>query len=82
MSITPTERDENLVFEVTIYRDGEVAESAAFETLQEAELFAEEWTERAPGVTYEIEDRSHDHTAWEAVAADTALDADYPPQEQ
>lgn len=79
MSLIPQERDENLIFEVTIHNGGQVAETASFETLQEAEMFAENWGEQVPGARYEIEDRSHDHTAWEAVATDTALDSDFPP---
>jgi len=78
MSLSPTEFDQPPSIEVTVFEDGDVAQTALFETLAEAEVFAERWSERGPGVYCEIEDRSHDHTAWQAVGADTALDEDYP----
>ncbi len=70
--------DPNPVFEVTVHEDGSIVSTASFETLEEAEMFAEEWTERVPGATFQIEDRSHDHSAWEAVAADVPLEYDAP----
>jgi len=79
MSVFSGKPDPKPVFEVTIHEDGAATESASFETLQEAEMFAEEWTEQVPDATFEIEDRSHDHTAWEAMATDTALEYDVPP---
>ena len=78
MSLTPPERDETLAFEVTVQENGEIVQTAAFDTLEEAERFAENWTERVPEARYEIEDRSRDHSAWEAVEADTAPDQEYP----
>ena len=78
MSLTPPDRDEALAFEVAVQENGEVVQTAVFASLEEAEMFAENWTERVPGAHCEIEDRSHDHTAWEAVEADTAPDQEYP----
>lgn len=78
MSLSPTDRDETLAFEVTVRENGEIVQTAVFDTLEEAEMFAERWTERVPEAHCQIEDRSHDHTAWEAVEAETALDREYP----
>jgi hypothetical protein len=78
MSLTPPERDETLAFEVTIQEDGETVHTAEFDTLEEAEMFVENWTDRVPHAVGQIEHRSHDHTAWEIVEADTALEQDYP----
>ena len=78
MSLTPPERDETFGFEVLVSEDGDVVHTAIFDTLEEAEQFSENWTERVPAAHVEIEDRSKDHTAWEVVEIDTALDEDYP----
>ena len=77
MSTTPAEADEGRPFEVTIYRDGSIAEKASFATLDEGVAFAEQWTEQVPGATFEIEDRTHDHTTWESVETETSLDDEY-----
>ena len=78
MTLTPPERDETVGIEVKVYENGEVVHKALFDTVEEASMFAESWTERVPGARCEIEDLSHDHTAWEAVESDTALDDLYP----
>ena len=78
MSLTPSEREETLRFEVSVYEYDELVQTSLFETLGEAEMFAEDWTDRVPGARCDIEDLSHDHTAWEEVERDTALDEDYP----
>lgn len=78
MSLTPPERDETLAFEVTVQEDGKTVQTQEFDTLEEAERFIENWTEQVPNATCQIEHRSHDHTAWEVVEADTALDQEYP----
>lgn len=78
MSLTPADRDETLAFEVTVQENGETVQTAVFDSLEEAEMFVESWTERVPEAHCQIEDRSQDHTAWEAVEADTALDLEYP----
>ena len=78
MSVFSGTPDPKPVFEVTIYEEGAAIARASFDTLGEAETFAETWTEQVPAATFEIDDRSQDHTAWEAVAADTALDSDAP----
>ncbi len=78
MALTPPERDETLAFEVIVSEDGAVVHTARFDTLEDAEEFAENWTERVPGAVCEIESRSRDHTAWEVVELDTATDEDYP----
>ena len=79
MSLTPQDREELLGFEVSAYEGGALVQSQVFDTLQEAEQFAETWTEQMPSARIEIEDRTRDHTAWEAVEADTALEDEYPP---
>ncbi len=78
MSVFSGNPDPDPVYEVTVYEDGSVVSCTSFETLQEAEVFAEGWTERVPGATFEIEDPSHDHSAWEAVAADVPLEFEAP----
>lgn len=81
MSVFSGRPDPDFVYEVTIYEDGSVVTCTSFETLQEAEVFAEAWTDRVPGATFEVEDRSHDHSAWEAVATDAPLEFEAPTQE-
>jgi hypothetical protein len=78
MALSPPERDETLAFEVTVEENGKTVQTAVFDSLDEAEMFAENWTERVPGAHCVIEDRSHDHSTWETVQADTALDQAYP----
>lgn len=78
MSLTPADRDENLGFEVQVYEEGRLVQRSAFATLDEAEVFAEEWSDRVPGARVEIETSSHDHDTWELVEDDTAVAEDYP----
>lgn len=78
MSLTPPDRDETLSFGVTVREDGAVVNRSRFETLEEAERFAEEWTEALVGAECEIEDLSPDHTGWQAVETDTAMGEEYP----
>lgn len=65
-------------FEVTVYEDGTAVETVEFATLEEAERFSEERSERLPAANCVIEDRTRDHTAWQAVEDDTAVAEDYP----
>ena len=46
MSLTPSEREETLGFEVSVYENDELVQTTLFETLGEAEMFAENWTDR------------------------------------
>ena len=78
MALTPPDRDETLGFEVLVSENGDIVHTALFDTIEEAEEFAESWSERVPGAHCEIEDRSKDHTAFEVVETDTARDEDYP----
>ena len=64
-------------YEVVVHRDGTTREPIRFDTLEEAECYAERVTEWIPGARCVIESRMRDHTAWEDVALDTALDEDY-----
>ncbi len=77
MTLTPSERDETLGYEVIVREDGDVVNRTLFDTLEEAERFAEQWSERVLEAECEIEDRSRDHTGWQAVEVDTAVDEDY-----
>lgn len=78
MSVFSGNPEPDCAYEVTVYEDGAVVSCTSFETLQEAEVFADAWTEQVPGATFEIEDRSNDHSAWEAVAADLPFEFEAP----
>ena len=78
MPAKPADPDEDPRFEVTITEKGVVVNTSIFDNIEEAEAFAEQWTDRVPHAHADIETVSHDHTAWQLVEDDTAVGEDYP----
>lgn len=77
MSVSDFDRADAARFDVRASRDGDLVEQRSFATLDLAEAFMEEWSEQHPGDQLSIDDHSVDHTAYELVEDDTALDDGY-----
>jgi hypothetical protein len=67
MAEIPLDPDEAPKVEVKIFEEGQLVNTSTFSTLEAAEAFAEEWTDRVPGAHAEFEDLAHTHSLYEIV---------------